>query len=140
MVDFVRLAATAQRLIEANGRLVTLYKQDRTPTNPAQPWRGSGSTPTPPDGAVIGPVLVAFVPASGSGFGKTLFDADKSLMRKIEQVGFLATKSVTDLSFTTEDVERCDSVADGTKALKIVMISHLQPADTSLIFVLGLKR
>lgn len=139
MVDFVRLANTAQRLVEANGRDATLYKRDRTPANPAQPWRGPDSTPTPPDGLVIGPVKVAFVPASGSGFGKLLFDADETIMQKIDEVGLLATNSAVDGGFTAEDVEKVDTLKDGARIYKIVEIGHLRPSDTSLLFVLGLR-
>ena len=40
MADFVKLAATAQRLVEANGRAVDLFRVNRTPDDPARPWRG----------------------------------------------------------------------------------------------------
>ena len=57
MVDFVSLAATAQRLIEENGRSVTLFRKDRTPANAAEPWRGPDLT-APDPVAGIGPVKV----------------------------------------------------------------------------------
>ncbi len=138
MVDFVNLAKTAKKLVEANGRSVTLYKRDRTPAVAADPWRGPDSVPTSPDGLVIGPLKVAFVPATGSGFGKLLFDADNTLRRKIDLVGLLATDSVVALDFTAADVEKADTLKDGTKIYKIVEVGHLQPGDTSLLFVLGL--
>ena len=139
MVDFVKLAATAERLVEANGRDAVLFKKDRTPANVAEPWRGPDLT-APDPAAGIGPVKVAFVPPSGSGFGKLLFDADESLRVKIEQVGLLAAKSVTDLTpaATAADVEAADTLRDGTTIYKILSVGHLKPGDTSLLFVLGL--
>ena len=139
MVDYERLAAVAKRLIETNGRDVTLYRNDRAPADAAKPWRGPDGTPTPPDGLVIGPVKIAFVPASGSGFGRALFDSSPTLRKKIDQVGLLATDSITALTFTADDVERVDTLKDGSKLLKIVEIGHLKPGSRSLIYVLGLK-
>ncbi len=139
MVDFTRSAKTAKRLIEKNGRLVTLYKKDRTPANAVQPWRGSDATPTPPDGKVIGPLLMAFVPPTGGGFGKMLFDSDETLLRKLDQIGLLATDSVTALGLTADDVEKADTLKDGTKIWKIIQVGHLQPADTSVMFFIGLQ-
>lgn len=140
MVDFVKLASTAQRLVEANGRDAVLFKKDRTPANAAEPWRGPDLT-APDPAAGIGPVKVAFVPASGSGFGKLLFDSEETLRVKIDEVGLLAVKSVTDLTpaATAEDVEQSDTLRDGTHVYKIVSVGHLKPADISLLFVLGLK-
>ena len=139
MPDFEKLAATAKRLVEASGRLVTLYRQDRTPAVAGKPWRGPDAVPTPPDGLVLGPIRVAFVPASGSGFGKLLFDSEGTLAVKIDQVGLMATDSVVALSATEADVEKMDTLLDGTHVLKIVTVGHLKPADTSLLFLLGLK-
>ncbi len=140
MVDFVALAATAKTLVEANGRDVTLYKKDTTPLVAGEPWRGPDMT-APDPAAGIGPVKVAFVPASGGGFGKLLFDGDDSLRVKIDQVGLLATDSVTALTpaRTAADVEAADTLVDGTRAYKIVSVGHLQPAETSMLFVLGLQ-
>lgn len=140
MADFVKLAATAKRLVEANGRDAVLFKKDRTPANAAEPWRGPDlAAPTPVGG--IGPVKVAFVPATGGGFGKLLFDTDDSLRVKIDEVGLLAVDSVTALTpaATAEDVEEADTLRDGSKVYKIVSVGHLKPADTSLLFVLGLS-
>lgn len=141
MVDFVSLAAVAQRLIEENGRNVTLFKKDRTPANAAEPWRGPDLT-APDPAAGIGPVTVAFVPPTGGGFGKLLFDSDETLRVKIDQVGLLATDSVLDLvpPRTAAEVEQSDTLRDGTRVYKIVSVGHLQPGDTSLMFVLGLKQ
>lgn len=41
MVDFTKLAATAQRLISKNGRVVTFVKRTASVLDPSQPWKGS---------------------------------------------------------------------------------------------------
>ena len=39
MINYTRMRATAERLIEANGRTMTFTKLGSTPANPAEPWR-----------------------------------------------------------------------------------------------------
>lgn len=139
MTDFVKAAATAKRLVEANGRAVTLFLSNRTPDDPSKPWRGSSSQPHPSkDGAQI-PVTMAFVPASGSGFGKMIQDTGGSLVVAFDQVGLLASDSIP-ARFAPKDVEECDRVRDGDDIWKVITRGHLRPATKSLLFVLGLTR
>ena len=140
MADFARAAATAKRLIEANGRAVTLFKVNRTPDDPAKPWRGTSSAPATIDGGLeIASVKVAFVPASGSGFGKTLADRAESLDVQFQQVGLLATDSLPS-GVTFADVEAADSLRDGADVWKITVREHLRPASQSILFLLGLSK
>lgn len=139
MVDYTKLAATAKRLIEANGRTVTLSKLNRDPADAAKPWRGPTTPPDEDEGGLSFDVLAAFVPASGSGMGKMLFDSEESLAKRADQVALVATNSVTAAGFTAADLEECDVVTDGSTVWKIVQIAHLQPSITSLIFALAVK-
>lgn len=41
MANYVRLAATAKRLIEKNGQNLTFTKNSEIPADPTKPWRGS---------------------------------------------------------------------------------------------------
>ena len=138
----IKLAATAKRLIEKNGRAVDLFKTNRTPANPAQPWRGVSGAPTVPEGGVTIPsVIMAFVPAEANdeGFGKMINDGDGSLSVAFDQIGLLATDSLP-TGITTLDVEQADAMRDGVDIWKIVKRGHLKPGDTSMIFALGLER
>tara|TARA_R110000822_G_scaffold120633_1_gene254106 strand:- start:1604 stop:1852 length:249 start_codon:yes stop_codon:yes gene_type:complete len=82
---------------------------------------------------------MAFVPATGSGFGKLVTDSGGSLGVAFEQVGLLATSSLP-AGVVAADVEGMDSIRDGDDLWKIVTRGHLRPADTSLLFVLALTR
>lgn len=140
MADFVRAAATAKKLIEANGRAVTLFKLNRDPDDPSKPWRGTSTAPAVLSGGLqIADVKVAFVPASGSGFGKLVADAGGSLDVAFDQVGLLASDSLP-TGVTPQDVEESDAVRDGSEIWKIVTRGHLKPASKSVMFFLGLKR
>lgn len=130
MVDFTALAATAKRLVEANGRSVTLYRQSRTPAAAGQPWRGPDLT-SPDDTEAV---TMAFVPASGAGLGKMLVDRDGNLVRALDQVGLLAATSAG-----TFVVEEGDAVVDGSTVWRVVVVETLRPASTALLYVLGLK-
>ena len=132
MVDSVKLAATAKRLIEANGREVTMYKRNRTPSNVAQPWRGPAAAPTTSDGDTLTP-KIAFVPSGGGGLGiMTMTSAE--LEKSFDQIGLLASDSVTG-----KNIEDFDTIVDDAKVWKIQLVEELKPAGTSLIYALGLK-
>lgn len=76
MVDYTRLAATAKRLVEANGRQVTLVKRDSGEGVSGKPWRGPGALPDDtqtPKAVFVGPGA-----ALGTGFEDLVGDVVKS--------------------------------------------------------------
>lgn len=138
MVDFTRSAATAKRLVEKNGRDSTLYRKNRTPSDPSKPWRGSGSAAP----VTMGPVKVAYVPPGGAGFGQLLQDVDGTLRRAADQVGLLAADSIAALSPAPAELDpgKYDSIADGSgQAFRILAVETLKPADTPVLYALILK-
>lgn len=135
MVDYTALAATAKRLVEANGRSVTLLKENRVPDVAGEPWRGTSTAPVAGQGGDTQPAIVAFVPAGGSGLGRLATDSAGGLQVQLDQVGLLAATTVPAI-----DVEKFDRVLDGTVPWKIVTREKLQPSDTAVLWVLGLKR
>lgn len=141
MADFTAAAATAQRLVEANGRAVDLLSSNRDPDDASRPWRGTSTAPGAPSGGLeLEGLVVAFVPASGSGFGRMIEDVAGELRVAYDQVGLLASDSVEAAGFTAADVEACDLLRDDDgKVWKIVTRGHLRPASTSVLFVLGLR-
>lgn len=144
MVDFARAAASAKRLVEANGRAVTLYKANREPDDAAKPWRGSSAAPAvSQDGLAVSGVIMAFVqPGGGLGglLGRLASDAAGSLEVQFEQVGLLSSSSVIAAGFTAADVLACDTVKDGDQVWRVVARGELRPAADSLLFALGLVR
>lgn len=151
MVDLVAAAETAQRLVEAHGRAVTLYKANRDADDVAKPWRGTSSTPAPGDsGVVIADVLVSFVSAGNGGqganlLGRAVTGGDGTLSVAYEQIALLASDSIVDAGYTVDEVEECDLLLDTrvngeTELWRIVEVGHLRPASDSILLVLGLKR
>ena len=52
MADLATLALTAKRLIDANGRTITVRRLSRVEEDPAKPWRGTTDVRTTPDATV----------------------------------------------------------------------------------------
>ena len=128
MVDHVKLAATAKRLVEANGRTVTLYEASSADAVAGQPYGPALVTPVDADA-----VKACFVPVAGSGLGYTLRDRATSLSKVIVQECLVATTSLN-----AEDLRNADSISDGTRAWKIVVREELAPGDTSMLWAFGL--
>jgi len=135
----VRLAATAQRLIEKHGRDVTLYRQERTPGVAIKPWRGVPASVAPE--SVMGPIKVAVVPVSGSGFGHLIANKPGELTKEIAQMALLAADSIADLTTVPAELDprRYDTLVDGAHAYQIVSVGMLKPGDTILLYVLALQ-
>jgi hypothetical protein len=141
VVDYDKLAATAKRLVEANGRAVTLLKANRSPETPSEPWRGPDVSDEPgvaEGGDSISGVLACFVPL-GSGLGllgmdrAAEIDGGPSLLRNVEQVALVAATSLPNGT----DLAEFDAIRDGGRIWKIHIVSSLRPATTGLIWSLG---
>lgn len=136
MVDYTALAATAKRLVEENGRTVTLRKANRTPDDAAEPWKGTSVAPNDPQLGDSESAIVAFVPASGSGLGRLVFDVTGQQVSRFDQVGLLAATTVPGIQ-----VEDFDFIHDDDDSVwKIVEVGYLRPSTTGLLWVMGLKR
>lgn len=127
MADFAKLAATAKRLIEKNGRPIDLYRRSTTPADPLKPWRGTELTAT---GGALQGVRAAVVPAAGSGFGRTRTN-DTTRDSARDQVALIAASSIP----AGVDLEVFTEIVDGGRSWRIGEVWKLQPADIPLVFV-----
>lgn len=130
MANFTKLAATAKRLIEANGRQTTIRRVNRTPSDAQQPWRASED---PRVGADSVSVIACFVdPTSASKMGFLV--EDDELVSRLSQVALVAATS------TTADLATYDEVLDGSQSYRIDSVDVLKPASTKMLYVLKLAR
>ena len=126
MVDFVRLAATAERLINANGRTISVIKLEKTAADPAKPWRGPADSRDPAQTTVTG--RGSFVPiASAASLGIDVAQVDN--LKEEAQVCLFPANSDGGNS-----LERFDEILDRGARWQIVLTSVLQPADTRLMY------
>ena len=126
MADFVRMAAVAQRLIQANGRTVTIIRHGKNPQDTDQPWRGSSEYPV---ATVTG--IAAFVAASDLGY--KVRDAEN--VKRADKVALFA--AADDGGQPLEDF---DVIQDGDAVWHIVRCEVLQPGSTRLLYMFEVAR
>lgn len=123
MIDYVSLAATAQRLIGANGRDVTLVKQDRAPADSLKPWRAGGV-----NDVSVGPLKAVIVPFDSD-------DVDGSLVRRDDKRALVAAND-TGVAL----IEQFDILVDGADQWRIVRVSTINPGDVRVVYDMQIRR
>jgi hypothetical protein len=129
MVNYVRSAATAKRLIEENGRTVTLYRKVRTPLDVNKPWRGPSTAAATPDPNVVGQVKAVIYPVKEE-------DVDDGLVRLGMQTAMVAHDSLQ----SPEDLSDIDAIKDGSYTYKVVKAVVIGPGDTKIVYQFYLER
>jgi hypothetical protein len=125
MVNYVRSAATAKRLIEENGRTVTLVRKTRTAEDPALPWRG----PVDPGNTTVAQVKAVIYPVTEK-------DAIDGLVRLGMETAMVAHDSLT----PGQDLSDIDAIIDGSNTYKVVKAVVIGPGDTKIVYQFYLER
>lgn len=134
MVNQVKLAATAKRLIEENGRSVTLYKLNQTPSDVAKPWRGNVA----PRAAVVDSATVIGLFLDPVSFSKWGFlKEDDDLLARFEQLVIFAASSFTGAETRLEEFHE---LSDGTARWRIGLTRRLAPGATPLLQMCAVNR
>lgn len=123
MADFVALAATAKRLIDANGRDVTLRQLDRGHANGSQPWRKPGAT-----NVDVGPLKGVIVPFESN-------DIDGTLIRESDKKALVAANDTG-----ANEIEKFDELIDGSDIWKIVRVKVINPGTTRVLYIIQLRQ
>lgn len=130
-INITKLAAVAKRLIDENGRSITLQASGTTPINALQPWRGQTgvATESAPDQSVT--ATGAFLnQADLDNFGYQEQNTEGTLLKRGQQWLIVAA---TDLDPDT-DVSQFDTVLDGTRPWTIIKANILQPGTTRVLY------
>jgi len=130
-INITRLAALAKRLIDENGRPITLQASSTTPIDPLKPWRGQTgiATENTPDQSVTA-TGVFLNQADEDNFGHVERDTDETLLKRGQQRVLVA---FTDLVPST-DVSQFDILLDGTSKWRIVSANILQPGTVGVLY------
>lgn len=131
MVDYVAFRNLAERLIEANGRTLSLVRRDQgNPTDPSKPWRGSTEAGE----------IVVVVQGIVIEFEKEDFDG--TLVRRGDKRILIADKSVIDEggSATNLKIEDYDHVLDGGTRWKIMTAELIEPGPLRIMFDLHVRQ
>lgn len=125
MVDYVKLAATANRLVTKSGKSITVRKLNSAPADPTKPWRGAVDPRSPAADTQV----VAAVEVAESGIGKLI--NKKDIPDTVDKFYIAAP------GLSTPDLDDFDEVNDGGVDARIVLMKALRPAGTVLIYVIG---
>lgn len=127
--DYSTNLATAKRLVQKFGRQVTLVKLDASTPDVDKPWlQQEDPTATP---AASTEVYVAAVPPSSAvALGLSTSQAD--LLKSVEQI-FIAEPGDAPL-------EQHHVLVDGGVEYKIKFLEKLRPAETTLLYFIGVGR
>lgn len=129
------MAATAKRLIEKNGRLVTLRKvaTEDAVLNAAKPWRGNDASAEPEDG---GPVEYE---AKAVILDFKLADGTSDLARRGFKRALVAANSVVDDDGAAIDLSDVTQIVDGAQTWQVTEVAPLVPGDTTLLYQMTVK-
>lgn len=138
MVDYAKLAATAKRLIEANGRSVTLFKSNTVPANAGQPWRGpdSSADPEEDEGGETLTVTVCFVPARGTNLSEEAREREETIVKDGVEYALIATNSLPDGT----NVREFNAMQDGDNLWRVKFVGELRPGGTGLMWEAELSK
>lgn len=128
MVDYVRLAATAKRLIDKNGTDI-VFEQLNGTTTPDKPWTGPGD-PVVKQSVTLRGLFVS--PATMLG----LKAIDEDLLKRYEQ--FIITAPASPATPDLTLFHRARRV--GASDYSIGWAEQLRPADVVLLYYLGVNR
>lgn len=130
MVDYASFRLLAERLIEANGRELTLVRRDQgNLTDPAKPWRGSTEADT----------ITVVVKGVFTEFEKEDFDG--TLVRRGDKRVLISDKSVSDESSALNlKIEDYDHILDGKVRWKIMKPELIEPGDTRIMYDIHVRQ
>jgi hypothetical protein len=126
VVDFTKSAATAKRLIDANGRTVTVAKRGNNPQDSDKPWRGQADYD-------IATVSGKAVFVNSSDLGYSVLDED-NVKRSVKVALFAASND------GGEELETFDEIRDGNVKWQITKAELLAPADTRVLYAFEVER
>lgn len=124
-VDYVKLAATATRLIGENGRTVTFKRVSRTLADATKPWKG-----TNPAADVLVPVKAVLVPYTEE-------EMPDDQLRKSSMKCFVAadafgqTNNHEDMEFLTDPE---------TGQWRVLNVKTVFPGETKVLYEVSLRR
>jgi len=118
-------AALALRLIERNGRQITIKKVAGVASNPSKPWEGS----TAPD-VTLGAPMAAFIPYKGFEFGTDVYTDE--LITAVDEVCMV--------SGAAGNFDEAHKIVDEGKEYRVQWARRLRPGSTTVLYAFGINR
>lgn len=129
LIDYDEILETVHELVQGSGRLVTFQKASSTPPDGSKPWRGPVAPLSPP---ALSEALyaVAVPPTSLDALGLRTISDD--LVKRCREI-LIVEPGTNDLSSFTH-------VVDEGRTYSFEFVEKLRPADTTLLFYVGVAR
>jgi hypothetical protein len=130
-LDYVSFRLLAERLINENGRDLTLQREDQVNALvPAEPWRAPATT-----NKVTLAVKGVFI-----DFEKEDFDG--SLVKRGDKRVLVAAKDTEDVRTGTDNIniEDFETLLDGTEIWKIVTVQTIEPGSLRIAYDIQVRK
>lgn len=130
-LNYANFRTLAERLIEENGRNITLVRRDQgNPVDSAKPWRDSTEAAT----------ITFIVKGVIIDFDKE--DIDGSLVRRGDKRVLISDKSVSDEGGSAANliIEDYDHILDAGVRWKIKEVNLIEPGDTRIMYDLQIRQ
>jgi hypothetical protein len=122
VADFAKLALTVKRLVEKNGRPMTVRQRGHTPLDANQPWRGNNPAGNV-DTGVTGVIL-----------NFTLTPETSDFVRRGYRRCLVAVASAA------VDLRTATQIVDGADTWEVVDCRVLEPGPTPLLYDFAVKK
>lgn len=132
-INYVEMADTCKRMIDENGREITLSKTSAVPPDAAKPWRGPSAQVKTNQVSAKGVFAIpnTSIPTESRGLGFDWVDAE--LLKRARRVVIVAAQGLPDL-------ESYNILTDGSEDFVLIWGQCLQPGSTKLFYVFGLAQ
>lgn len=124
--DWSTMVATVRRLLDRNGRSVSIQQLGAIAADSTRPWRGA-ATPTV---AVTRTLKACFVPATADEFGRSI--ANDDMLASVQQIALMEPSDI--------ELEKFDTILDGGSRYAIKWSWTLKPGSTILLYAFGVVR
>lgn len=132
-INYPKLAAVAQTLIDTNGAPVTFIRYSRDPANVLQPWRGPSTSPSTAHPEVSITVTAVVIPNEEKD------DADA--MRRGDATAYIAAQDfVTQSPFAIAMMEGFDAMTDSDGyTWRVRDVSTINPGGLRVLYTATLE-
>ena len=128
-MNYDAIAQLATRLIDANGRAITVIRFDQTAGDEDKPWKGPTDPREEPDAE--SEVYGVFVPPGGvSDLG--LETVDQDLLKRTYEIAIVRPG--------TFDFSTANEILDNGVYKKVSFVKELRPGTVSLLYCIGISQ
>ncbi len=126
------LVDTAVKLIEKNGRPVSIRRSEKTAGNPAKPWGGAGDTTTVTDESTT----AVFLNQNAQDLEARLSAVSRLVLSPVESNKALVYIAARDIGVAPTIA---DKLVDGSRVLEIEQVETVQPGSQAILYILKVE-